>query len=68
MFVKIGSIWTQMKTTVRKLENFQVIKFGSLQIGCGRDHLNWNQVSQILKEVFTGTKIRIVVFYLENGK
>lgn len=34
------------------------------KIGCGLDHLQWENISTIIEEVFEGTDIRITVYTL----
>lgn len=36
----------------------------SRSIGCGLDRLNWDRVSRILEEVFSGSDISITVYSL----
>ena len=41
-----------------------VIEISMPRIGCGRDNLNWDEVRQIITNVFSGTSIKISVYQL----
>ena len=34
------------------------------KIGCGLDRLSWGKVTDLIKEVFSGTNINITVYYI----
>jgi hypothetical protein len=45
-------------------ENLHINKLAMPKIGCGLDRLNWNDVRDIIEEVFEDTDIDILVCYL----
>jgi hypothetical protein len=58
MIGALGSLKTQM-------EEKNLNKLYMPKIGCGLDKLNWDKVSNLIKEIFQYTDIRITVFIKE---
>ena len=40
-------------------------KLAMPKIGCGLDGLNWERVSQMIREIFEDTDIQITIYYIE---
>lgn len=45
--------------------NLDIDKIAMPKIGCGLDKLNWDQVEEIIEEIFDGTGIEIVIYSLD---
>lgn len=48
-----------------QMHTFLMTKLAMPRIGCGLDRLEWEQVEEIIKEVFEDTDIEITIYELE---
>lgn len=49
----------------RQLENLNITKLAMPRIGCGIDGLNWDIVSNMIRDIFKDTNIDILIYYLD---
>lgn len=47
-----------------QLETHQIGKLAMPKVGCGRDHLEWEKVLELIKKVFKGCVVEIDIFEL----
>lgn len=61
--------YDSMHLALRKLlyecEIRDIKKLAMPKIGCGLDGLNWERVSQMIREIFEDTDIQITIYYIE---
>lgn len=62
--------YESLRNSLSRLHNicrvYEIKKLAMPKIGCGLDGLDWNEVSDMIQDIFADTDIEIVVCYLEE--